>query len=170
MQTFIKKKRINSKAKGNRAELELAKIMSERFGLDFARVGCSSGARTKNTKLPSGAIEVLTSDIIVPLGFRFVIESKSQNVEVDLLNQSALFDKFLEQVENDAASINKVPMLAWKRHRRGWITAIPFQAFEGLDAMPSYYAIYRVWVIARLDALLEIADQRFWFSNTEEKI
>jgi uncharacterized protein YggU (UPF0235/DUF167 family) len=59
------KKRINSKAKGSRAELELAKIFTKRFEQPFARVGVSSGARTKNTRLPINAIETFSGDIIL---------------------------------------------------------------------------------------------------------
>jgi len=155
------KKRINSKAKGNAAERELAKILTERFGLPFARVGVSSGARPKQVKLDDGARETFTGDLITPQGFKFSIESKSANVDVDLLGQSALLDKFLQQAKDDAESIGKMPMLCWKRSRKGWITAVLFGAFRYDGNLPEYYARYREWLICRLDTLLEVADPRF---------
>jgi Holliday junction resolvase len=159
------KKRINSKRKGNSAELELSKILTKRFGMPFARVGVSSGARPKQVKLDAQATATFTGDLIVPSGFKFSIECKSANVNVDLLDKSALLDKFLEQAQNDAASIGKLPLLCWKRHRKGWIVAIPVRAFQYYRYCPPYFAGYRDWILCRLDALLEIDRNDFWFDE-----
>jgi len=162
------KKRINSKRKGNAAELELAKILSARFGLPFARVGISSGAKPKQVKLDRNAAETFTGDLITPAGFRFSVESKSVNVHVDLLDQCALLDKFLEQAQSDADSIRKVPLLCWKRHRKGWIAAVPVRAFQFTGAgLPEYYAKYRDWVVLKLDTLLTAKSPCFWFTLTD---
>lgn len=161
-----KKKRINSKQKGNAAERELAKILTEHFGVPFARVGVSSGARVKNTKLPDETIGVMTGDLITPKTFRFSVECKSVHAEVDLLAPSALLDKFLMQAETDAQSIQKLPMLCWKRHRKGWIAAIPFQVFRYADIeLTAYYAAYQDWLVCRLDTLLATQNLRFWFAE-----
>jgi Holliday junction resolvase len=159
------KKRLNSKAKGNRAELELAKILSKRFGMPFARVGVSSGARPKQVKLDGQAAEIFTGDIVVPKGFRFSIESKAVNASVDLLDQSALLDKFLQQAEVDAKSIGRIPMLCWKRNRKGWIVAVPSQAlrFTG-EMLPMYHSRYRDWLVCNLEALLATRSPSFWFT------
>ena len=158
------KKRINSKRKGNSAELELAKILTERFGMPFARIGVSSGARPKQVKLDGKAAETFTGDLIVPDGFRFSVESKAVNVDVDMLAPSALLDKFLEQALQDANSINKMPMLCWKRNRKGWIAVVPARTFD-VDRVgyPPFFARYKGWVICQLDALLEIETKEFWF-------
>lgn len=161
-------KRINSKHKGNRAELELAKILTKRFGVPFARIGVSSGARPKQVKLDGSAKQIFTSDLIVPSGFRFSVECKSVNKDVDLLDQSALLDKFLKQVSDDAASIEKIPLLCWKRNRKGWIAVLPERyVFSSSTVFTHYYSIYREWVVCYLDALLEIEQPNFWF-NIEE--
>ena len=161
------KKRINSKSKGNRAELELAKILTKRFGLPFARVGVTSGARPKQVRLDEQATETFTGDLITPAGFRFSIESKSVNVNVDMFAPFALLDKFLEQAEADAESIGKEPMLCWKRNRRGWIAAVPSQAFRFTGAeLPTYYSCYRDWLIGNLDTLLAVQSPCFWFTLT----
>ena len=157
------KKKINAKKKGNRAELELAKILTKRFGQPFARVGVTSGARPKQVKLDGKASETFTGDLIVPEGFRFSVECKAVNINVDLLAPSALLDKFLKQVWIDARSIEKQPLLCWKRNNKGWIVAIPCTEFKGDMKYPSHFAGYRGWVVCRLDALMEIEIQDFWF-------
>jgi len=163
-------KRINSKRKGNRAELELAKILTNRFGVPFARVGVSSGARPKQVNLDDMATETFTSDLIVPEGFRFSIEVKAVNKDVDLLDQSALLDKFLKQTADDADSIGKIPLLCWKRHRKGWIAVLPERfVFGKTIVFTNYYSVYREWVVCYLDALLEIDQPEFWFDNIEEE-
>ena len=166
------KKRINSKRKGSTAERKLADILSERFGVQFARVGASSGARVKNTKLPDNAVEVLTGDLMVPPGFRFSIECKAVNVNINFLDESLQFDKWLCQTTNDAKSIGKIPMLCWKQNRKDWIVAVPaYGAFKDCGRFPPYYICYGQntaqwkwgWIVCRLDALLKIDDDRFWF-------
>jgi hypothetical protein len=165
----MEKRKINSKAKGDRAELELAKILTERFGLPFARVGVSSGARVKNTRLPENAIGVMASDIIVPPGFRFSIEVKAVNKSVDLLEQSALLDKFLAQADADAKRVGKMPMLCWKRNRKGWIAVVPSQAFRlTFVGLPMYCSQYRDWMVINLEALLAMKNPSFWFTLATE--
>ena len=161
-------RRINSKRKGNRTELELAKILTKRFGLPFARVGVSSGARPKQVELDGSAKQAFTSDLVVPAGFRFSIECKSVNKGFDLLDQSALLDKFLQQAADDAESIGAIPLLCWKRHRKGWIAVLPERFVFGKSIVfTNYYSIYREWVVCYLDALLEIDQPDFWFDNIE---
>jgi hypothetical protein len=169
------KKRINSKNKGNRAELELAKILIERFELPFARVGVSSGARPKQVRLDVKATETFTGDLIVPSGFRFSVECKAVNASVDTFAPSALFDKFLKQANDDAAGIGKLPMLCWKRNRKGWIVAVPAQAFRFTGAIPpAYFSRYRDtryqdWLVCNLETLLLIQSPSFWFTLTNDE-
>ena len=174
MKKTIKKtaKRINSKAKGNRGELELAKIFSERFKMPFARVGVSSGARTKNTKLPDNAAETMTGDIICPPGFRFSIECKSYNKTIDFFEQSKLLDQWLNQTLSDAATVKKIPMLCIKRPQKGWIALIPAIVFPTRVMTESnvfaYYAIYGGhYLVCELNTLLKIerTTKGFWFET-----
>jgi len=161
-------KRINSKRKGNAAELELAKILTKRFGLPFARVGVSSGARPKQVELDNKATETFTGDLVTPDGFRFSVECKSVNKDVDLLDQSALLDKFLKQAADDAISIGKIPLLCWKRYRKGWIVVLPERyVFSKSVVFTNYYSVYREWMVCYLDALLEIDQPEFWFDTKE---
>ena len=175
--TAMIKKRINSKKKGNRAELELAKLLTKRFEVPFARVGVSSGARVKNTKLPDNAIGVMTGDLMVPEDFKFSVECKAENGSIDFLDESSLFDKWLRQTTDDAQSIGKIPMLCWKQHRKGWIVAVPARsAFKDCGSFPHCYIRYGHdtvrwkwgWIVCRLDALLETNTEReFWFDEKD---
>jgi Holliday junction resolvase len=176
------KKKINSKQKGNRTERELAKILTEHFSelfdeeIDFARVGASSGARVKNTKLPSHATVVMTSDLIVPKGFRFSVECKATKENIDLLQESALLEKWLQQATDDANSIGNMPMLCWKQYYKGWYCAMPGRAFANIGGYPANYVRYACgtpkwhwgWYVFRLDALLVANPKReFWFGKKE---
>ena len=168
-ETTMEKKRINSKRKGNVAELELAKILTKRFDLPFARVGASSGARPKQVKLDGKATETFTGDLIVPDNFRFSVECKAVNVDVDLLAPSALLDKFLDQAAFDAATIGKLPLLCWKRNHKGWIAAVPINEMESSRIPIPYYSRYignnASWLICRLDALLMTNIDEWWFDD-----
>jgi len=167
--TTKQKKTCNPKRKGNSAELELSKLFSKHFGLPFARVGAASGARPKNTKLPDSAIGVMTGDLIVPHSFRFSVECKAVNIDIDFLAPSALFDKWLVQAKDDARSIHKTPLLCWKRHRKGWIAAVPLYAFvTTATPYPLCFVMYRSWAVTKLDTLLGIYRPAFWFMDEED--
>jgi Holliday junction resolvase len=170
MRTTTQKKKVNGCAKGKRGERELGKIFSNYFGIPFYRTA-NSGARPKQVKLSAVSKEVHTGDLETPPDFRFSIECKTTDVEVDLLDQSALLDKYLKQAADDADSIGKVPMLCWKRNRKGWIVAVPSrQAFGRTGEVPQYRSVYRVWIVCRLDALLNVnkGNDVFWFKKEEK--
>jgi hypothetical protein len=123
--------------------------------------------------LPDNAVAIMTGDLIVPGGFRFSIECKAVNADIDFLAPSALFDKWLLQATDDAFSIGKLPLLCWKKHRRGWIAAVPFLAFRcggnlRQCLLPEYCVRYREWLVCRLDALLEVDEPSFWFIDEAE--
>jgi len=162
------KKRINSKKKGNRAELELAKILTKRFGVPFARVGASSGARVKNTKLPDNAVLVMTGDIIIPDGFRFgTIEVKSRKHAINYRVQNKALDDIIEQAENDAVLTGKPPLICIKTNRLGWDVLIPVDVFNHGARLGDYFVRYASYLVYRLDVLLDATHDHFWFNNTE---
>ena len=170
------KKRINSKAKGNAAERELAKILTEHFGVPFARVGVTSGARPKQVQLDRNAKEAHTGDLIPPDGFKFSVEAKSVNIDIDFFDISIPFERWLQQASEDAKSIGKLPMLCWKRNRKGWLAALPARGvFRESGSYGDYYVRYGYnainwgWIVCRLDALLEANPEcEFWFEKKEE--
>ena len=71
-----KKKKVNGKKKGNRTELELTKILNKRFGTGFSRSVGSGNRWSQTNHMPKHAQEIFSGDLIAPLGFKFVLESK----------------------------------------------------------------------------------------------
>ena len=124
-----KKKRKNSHAKGARGELELTKILMSRFtGKAFKRVPASGALfggknryRAKDTD--EEIIVTLSGDIITPLNFKFSIEHKfyQNNVELwELFNESSHLHSWFKQCLSDSEFSNKEPMLVVKynNHKR----------------------------------------------------
>ena len=146
--------------------------------MPFARVGVSSGARVKNTKLTKQAEEVMTGDIICPEGFQFGIECKKNNIKIDFFEKSALLNGWLQQVLKDAMSVNKWAMLCIKRPHQSWLVAIPVRALPLTHASTIQvllgefepYMIRGGWLICKLEALLRIKRTwtNFWFEGDNQ--
>ena len=154
--------------KGNAAELELAKILTKRFDVPFARVGASSGARVKNTKLPSNAVSVMAGDIIIPDGFRFgTFEVKSRKHAINYRAQNKTLDDIIDQAENDAVLAGKPPLVCIKTNRLGWDVLIPVDVFDHGARLGDYFVRYGSYLVYRLDVLLDSTHDHFWFSKTE---
>jgi len=119
----------------------------------------------------------MTSDIIVPDGFKFSIEVKSVKTEIDFFEESAALEKWLHQVSEDAHSIGKMPLLCWKRPHKGWFAIVPSKAFRSYGYYGEYYFRYASnsqrwkggWIVLRLDELLEAnaSDHKFWWVDAE---
>jgi hypothetical protein len=100
---------INSKRKGNKNELRLAKMISAWTGSEFTRVPQSGGLRWSNTQNICGDI-ISTSPTFV---FPFVIETKHYK-DIPLkgsLRANSIVYKFWKQVCRDAERANRLPML-----------------------------------------------------------
>jgi Holliday junction resolvase len=162
--------KINSKSKGNRAELEIAKILTERFGTPFARVGVSSGARVKNTKLPDNALCVMSGDIIVPEHFAFgTIEVKSRQSAVNYRSKNKALDAIIDQAEADAKRTFKPPLICIKANRAGWDVLVPIRAFAGLLFDCDYFTRYKDYFVYRLETLLAFDNWLFWWEIIESE-
>ena len=107
---------INGKAKGNRFELDVAKMLTEWSGKTFHRTPQSGALHWDNDKR-------VVSDIVPPqdLGFPFSIECKSQEVAWDfdsLITGKSTIWKFWSQCCNDAHSENMEPLLVFSKNYR----------------------------------------------------
>jgi len=130
---FTKRKtRVNGKAKGNRYENSVAKILNETFETtDFCR-SPGSGAFATTHALPEH-IKVY-GDLITPQNFRFVIECKNGykvNLD-DVLNRKSKLWEFIEQAKRDGKKAGKDWMLIYKKDRRKAI-AITNVNVPGID-------------------------------------
>jgi hypothetical protein len=159
-----KKKKINCKKKGNRVELQLTKLLTDRFKLNFSRT-VSSGARWSQAKLSEEAKNIFSGDLVVCKGFKFVIECKGGYDSIDLntlfIDGNKDLDKFLEQVTNDSDRCNRKPMVCWKKTRKPWLAFIHSSELTEHKNMFNYILYYNNWSIVSLDILLQLNDDFF---------
>jgi hypothetical protein len=122
----------NSKSKGNRGELKICKILTDRFGIKFNRVPNSGAFGTTHT-LQHDAQKVLSGDLIVPKNWQFAIEVKT-GYDLDLIyllsskpsNDKKMFQGFCEQSSEDSSRTpGRIPMVVYTKDRREAIVAIP---------------------------------------------
>ncbi len=165
-----KKKKVDGKAKGDRTELHLCKLLTKHFGVEFSKA-LGSGARWSQVgNLPEHAKKTLTGDICVPEGFRWVMESKGGYEEDIDLNRVcdgpiARLDEFIEQVSRDAGYCGRKPIICWKRNRKPWLAMVKTE--ELIDLPPEiseYHIVYRDWTMVRLELLLNY-HRSFWFKT-----
>lgn len=167
------KKKVDGKAKGDRTELNLCKLLGEHFGAEFSRA-LGSGARIHQVhSLPEHAKKTLSGDICVPEKFKWVIESKggyegamdlATALDGDGINQ---LDKFIDQVSGDAEYTGRKPIICWKRNRKPWLACIREEDLPGLgfERKFPYRLYYREWIMVSLEKLLELTDRTFWFEE-----
>jgi len=158
----VKKKKVDGKKKGNRVELELTKILTARFNKPFSRT-VSSGARWFQAELSQNAREIFSGDLVVPEGFKFVIECKGGYDDIDMssvfVKGNSELDKFLNQVTDDSVRCGRKPMLCWKKNRKPWLVFLLTEDMP--DKIFEYILNYRQWSVVSLDKLLEIENSFF---------
>jgi Holliday junction resolvase len=164
-----KKKKVDGGKKGKRAERDLVKLFTTRFGDGFSR-SVGSGNRWGQVKnLPKHAKDTLTGDLCCPKGFKWVLESKNGYDDIDLnlvlLKESGTLNAFLKQVTDDVARAERKPMLLWKKTRRPWLAFVHSDELEGRHF--KFKFIYGKWTAVALEHLLELEDGFFF---TEEAI
>lgn len=162
-------KKINSKKKGNRNELEFAKILTKRFNKGFSRSVGSGNRWSQTAFLPKHAQKVFSSDLVVPKNFKFCLEVKGGYNGIDLnsifLRGNSDLDKFLVQAYKDAKRAGKKPLLAWKKDRKPWLVFILNRDAQDLDF--KYKLVYNKWSAVALDEFLKLSDD-FFFNKKEE--
>lgn len=176
-----KKKKKNSGDKGQRAERELCKKLSARFGKPFER-SVGSGNRWSQVKgMTQAAKDVYLGDITPPEGFLWVLESKcGYEDKVDIhniwLKGNKTLDGFVKQVSDDATRSGRKPILLYKRNLRPWLAFFrkadrPYLAGPtGVKPIEFRYSItYEDWMGVALETLLAMEDIKgydnndFWF-------
>lgn len=161
------RQRINSKAKGNRIENSLCKILSEHFDAPFSR-SLGSGARTSQVRLPEYAKKALTGDICVPEKFKWVIECKGgyeDDINLNNVDSIAKLDEFIEQAERDSDYCGRKPVIFWKRNRKPWLSVLPMKEIEDKLSQFDIYYVYKGWVIVDMNNLFALTSRDFWFHS-----
>lgn len=158
------KTKVNGKKKGNRTELDLTKLLNARFGTGFSRtIGSGAVGTAKASYLPKHAQEVFSGDLIVPKGFRFVIESKGGYDGIDMssvfVRGNSELDGFLDQVTKDSKRCSRKPMLCWKKTRKPWLAFVLTKELSGRTF--KYKMQYGKWTCVALEHLLKLEDDFF---------
>ena len=161
----------SSKRKGNRKELDLAKIFTKRFKKGFSRSVGSGNRWSQTAYLPKHAQKVFSSDLVVPSNFKFSLESKGGYDGIDLNSifsrGNSDLDKFLVQAYKDAKKCDKKPLLAWKRSRKPWLVFILSRDIEDINLDFRYKLIYNKWTGLALDEFLKLEDDFFFDSSVQ---
>ena len=150
---FGKKKRINSRRKGNAFERKMASQLNERFGTkEFARTPGSGAYATTHQNLPEHL--KVQGDLITPQNIKFVIECKSgYTIEFDdpFKKNSELWD-FILQAKRDAALAKKDWMVIYKKTRRTTLVIVgePYPVHRRMEINGGYF-VYTYEDFIRLD-------------------
>lgn len=172
LENHQKKKKVDGKSKGDRTELGLCKLLTDKFGSEFSRALGSGSRWSQVSNLPEHAKKTLSGDICVPEGFKWVIESKGgYEDDMDAWNivdgKLTKLDEFIEQVSRDAEYTGRKPIICWKRNRKPWIACVRWQDFTptGIEKEFPNRIQYGKWVVVSLDKLIEVMPRNYWFEE-----
>jgi len=106
----------NPRRKGSKAERNVAHLLTDWVGTEFVRVPRSGGLRWSSGLMVTG--DVIPADPRVLADFKFSVEVKF-HAEVDfshllLGNKNVDILKFWDQVERDAKTVKKHPLLLFR--------------------------------------------------------
>jgi len=163
----------NPKQKGNRFELETAKILSERFQprlevtTGFYR-NADSGSYYGGSnvhRMESHNLDYATfGDIVTPRDFRFVIECKHYSTApklTSIFTGSSQWDGWIKEAEHDSNSSQKDWLLIIKYDYVKPMVACEKELLYNYD-VGNTISYGENYVVALLDNLLELKDD-FWF-------
>jgi hypothetical protein len=174
-----KTKKIKSGKKGKRVELEVVKILNNRFSKilsenpengRFSRTVGSGNRWGQNVYLSKSAMENYSGDLVCPTNFNFIIESKGGYNDIDLCSafdkgQSDL-DSFLDQALEDSKRTSRRPMVLWKKDRKPRLSIIKRKDIDcNLYKNFEYVMNYRDWMIFNFEDLLKLDDSFFFLKN-----
>ncbi|RDJ35448.1 MAG: hypothetical protein DWQ19_11575 [Crenarchaeota archaeon] len=171
-QNLNKKKKIKSGVKGKRGERQVINDLNKRFakliaenpsGGGFSRTVGSGNRWGQNVNLPKHALDTFVGDIVAPINFKFVIESKKGYNDIDLFNcftgKCRELDEFLQQATDDAGRSGKKPMLVWSKDRKDKVV---FIRDEDIGEVTGIYLKYNGWTGVLFKSLLKRPDKFFF--------
>ena len=185
----LKKKKINGKKKGNRGELRISKILTDKLKMGKFNRTPNSGGFSCSHILSKEAQLCLSGDLIAPTqDFAFSIENKCGYNDIELskilMNKPQLkkLGEFLKQSCVDAAKVKRIPMVIYSRDYRDPVSIIPMtqenerlimiknlfcsvSSFMSFDYEIEEYPQWNKWIIFILDELLDIAPKEFFFDE-----
>ena len=161
-----KKKRLNSKNKGNTFQRKIAQMLNEHFATtDFAPTP-GSGAFATTHNLPAHL--QIYGDLITPQNFCFVLECKkgynSENIGSTFTNKS-LIREALQQADRDAKKCSKIPMVIFQQDRKDILCIIPSKKFHApfLSNLSYHIVLNNEYLILKLKELLDLYNKEHIF-------
>lgn len=165
-----KKKRLNSKNKGNAFQRKVAQIFNEHFETDQFAPTPGSGAFATTHSLPQHL--QIYGDLITPKEFCFVLECKKGYNKENIgstFNSKSLITEALQQSERDAKKCKKVPMVIFQQDRKDILCVIPYKKFQPLflTRLNYYVSLKNEYLILTLKDLLSVysSSDIFWLLN-----
>lgn len=157
---LIKKKRKNSKKKGNKFERDLATILNEKFDTkDFCRTPGSGAFATTHT-LPEHLR--VYGDLITPLNFKYTIESKvGYNKEsiISLFNENSILSQMILQARRDGEKSKKLFLLIIKQDYQ---KAIVVSNDNGLESHLNKVLKFNDLILFEFDEMITL-DRKLFF-------
>lgn len=162
-----KKKRLNSKNKGNTFQRKVAQMFNEHFGTDQFAPTPGSGAFATTHSLPKHL--QIYGDLITPQNFCFVLECKkgynNENIG-STFSKKSLITEALQQADRDAKKCAKIPMVVFQQDRKDILCIIPYKKFHApfLNNLSYYISLKNEYLIIKLKELLNLYPQEaiFW--------
>jgi hypothetical protein len=162
-----KKKRLNSKNKGNTFQRKVAQMFNEHFGTDQFAPTPGSGAFATTHSLPKHL--QIYGDLITPQNFCFVLECKkgynNENIG-STFSKKSLITEALQQADRDAKKCTKIPMVIFQQDRKDILCIIPYKKFYApfLNNLSYYISLKNEYLIIKLKELLNLYPQEaiFW--------
>jgi hypothetical protein len=164
-----KKKRLNSKNKGNTFQRKVAQMFNEHFETDQFAPTPGSGAFATTHSLPKHL--QIYGDLITPQNFCFVLECKkgynNENIG-STFSKKSLITEALQQADRDAKKCAKIPMVIFQQDRKDILCIIPHKKFYTpfLSKLSYYVVLKNEYLILKLNELLSIHSKEdiFWIS------
>lgn len=157
---LIKKKRKNSKKKGNKFERDLATILNEKFDTkDFCRTPGSGAFATTHT-LPEHLR--VYGDLITPLNFKYTIESKvGYNKEsiISLFNENSILSQMILQARRDGEKSKKLFLLIIKQDYQ---KAIVVSNDNGLESHLNKVLKFNDLILFEFDEMITLDRELFF--------
>ena len=156
-----KKKRKNSRNKGNTFELAIAKMFNKHFGTtEFCRTPGSGAFATTHSLPPELRI---FGDLITPKDFKYYIECKKGYNDISLysiFSYSSVLWKILDKLALEASNYSKEPMLILKQDRKP--TMVVVRRHNIIEDYP--YIAFQTWGMQELEYYLAYKEDYHFFT------
>jgi len=157
-----KKKRVNSRSKGNTFERKICALLNNRFNTtEFCR-SPGSGAFATTHSLPD-YLKVY-GDLITPKNFKHIIECKKGYNKVNInsiFNNSSELWEFIKQSERDSQVSGKTSVIVYQQDRQPALIISRI----GLFSRFSDTITFDQYEINLLDKILTLSDDYFFTLN-----